>query len=164
MPTWDTATLFHRMRTITKTNKPLWDLHTRKYVMILCRGQFSIRINKPHNWLEQNGYLMAVKMAGTTKGLLGTLTMSIWSKLTTMDVNFVNTNQALSLFFCIFLYVHFNIPMQTLPFHTAHTISMDLGHHMPVSSILSHFAYYWEFKNCAGVWWGTEKGKAANLG
>lgn len=102
MPTWDTATLFHRMRTITKTNKPLWDLHTRKYIMILCRGQFSIRINKPHNWLEQNGYLMAVKMAGTTKGLLGTLTMSIWSKLTTMNVNFVNINQALSLFFVFF--------------------------------------------------------------
>lgn len=102
MPTWDTATLFHRMRTITKTNKPLWDLHTKKYIMILCRGQFSIRINKPHNWLEQNGYLMAVKMAGTTKGLLGTLTMSIWSKLTTMDLNFVNTNQALSLFFVFF--------------------------------------------------------------
>lgn len=80
-----------------------------------------------------------------------------------MDVNFVNINQALSFFLCVFLYVHFSIPMQTLPFHTAHKISMDPGHHMPVSSILSHFAsYYWEFKNCTGIRWG--KGMAANLG
>ena len=49
----------------------------RKYIVILLREQFSISINNSHNWLGQNGYPMwAVKMAGATDDLLGTLIMS----------------------------------------------------------------------------------------
>lgn len=40
--------------------------------MILFKEQFSIRLNKSHNFLGQNGHLMwTVKKAGTTEGLLG---------------------------------------------------------------------------------------------